>query len=386
MRLLNEGWSPEGEVLVEFDGQGQGGSDIPFFTDQVQIEIGRALLPLLDPQNGAPLLDHLETLRTELAQLLGLMLPRLKVHDNLGLEENRYILRIKGAPVYSSELFLDRLFAIGSPQQLDPIEGWVTQDPVLGTRAKWIESSQKEKADAQGCTLLGPLALMMHHLRSILAQAASDLLGLQDVYDLMERLSATHPVVAEPFLESRQSLRFLQKVLRNLLDEGIPIKDLVTTSEIAGEALDRGWLPDEGSEACRKALSFLLCSRLLNEEGKLIGLALAPDWEERLADLDLSPDDPMYESVSEELSSRICQRLEEVSPQRITALITDPGTRRAVRKLTAKLLPQLSVLATDELAPSCKVLLAGSVTRESSGSRELDRVESKTSRSTLGRA
>lgn len=365
MRLVNDGWTAEGEVSFEFNGQGDGNSEAPFFTDRIGLEIGRALLPLLDPQNGAPLLDHIETLRAELAQMLGLMLPQIRVHDNLTLEENRYLMRIKGAPVYAGELYLDRLFAIGSPQQLDSLEGWTTHDQILGTRAKWIDGEAKEKAEGLGCTILGPLALMMHHLRAVLAQASSDLLGLQDVYDLVDRLASTHPVVAEPFLESRVALRYLQRVLRELLAEGLPIKDLVTVCEVAGLAFDEEQSPESAVEQSRKALHFLLCSRLIDEEGQLIALALAPDWEEVLQELketkDAAPES--LKKRGEPLVSGVKKKLEEVSPQRVVALITDPETRRVARELLQASVPRLAVLATDELAHSFKVIVAGSVTR-----------------------
>jgi flagellar biosynthesis protein FlhA len=365
MRLVNEGWSAEGEVSFEFDGQGEAANDAPFFTERIGLEVGRALLPLLDPQNGAPLLDHIETLRAELAQLLGLFLPQIRVHDNLTLEENRYLVRIKGAPVYAAELFLDRLFAVGSPQQLDGLEGWTTHDPILGSRAKWIESEAKEKAEGLGCTILGPLALMMHHLRTVLAQASADLLGLQDVYELVDRLAASHPVVAEPFLESRAALRYLQRVLRELLAEGLPVKDLVTVGEVAGQAFDNQAPTAVAVEECRKALHFMLCSRLVDEEGQLVGLALAPDWEEVLREIagERSISRDALLKRGDALISGVKKKLEEVSPQRVVALITDPGTRRVARKILESSVPRLAVIATDELAPSFKVLVAGSVTR-----------------------
>lgn len=364
MRLVNEGWTAEGEVFFDFDGQGHGVNEAPFLTEPVRLEIGRALLPLLDPQNGAPLLDHIETLRAELAQMLGLALPSIRVCDNLGLDEHRYLVRIKGSPVYAGELYLDRLFVVGNPAQLDSLEGWTTQDNLLGARAKWVESEHKEKAESLGCTLLGPLALMMHHLRVILAQASAELLGLQDVFDVVDRLAATHPVVAEPFLESRTALRYLQTTLRELLQEGLPIKDLVTLGELAGQAFDDQLPPAIAVERCRKAMAHLLCSRLVDEEGQLVALALAPDWEEMLQEWGaLERQGESIGAKGEALLSGLKKKLDEVAPQRIAALITDPGTRRLVRQILQGSLPRLAVVATDELAPSCKVLVAGSVTR-----------------------
>lgn len=365
MRLLNDGWVPEGEVFLDFDGQGDTGYESSYISERIQLEIGRALLPLLDPQNGAPLLDHIENLRAELGQLLGLPLPQVRVIDNLNLDENRYLLKIKGAPVFSSELFLERLFAIGAPRQLDILEGWTTHDPVLASRAKWIENDSKEKAENAGCTLLGPLSLMMHHLRSLLAQASPELVGLQDAYELIDRLAVSHPVVAEPFLDNRRALRYFQRILRELLAEGLPIKDLVTIGEVAGACYDQEASPAQAVEECRKALHFQLCSRLVDEEGQLVGLALGPDWEQELRSL--AGDDGLtpqkLEQRGQYLVVEVKKKLDEVSPQRVVALFTDPGTRRIARMVLEKQIPRLAVVATDELAPSIKVLVAGSVTR-----------------------
>lgn len=365
MRLLNEGWAPEGEVALDFNGQGDSPYEAPFLTERIQLEIGRSLLPLLDPQNGAPLLDHIETLRSELVSLLGVYLPQIRVVDNLGLDENRYLVKIKSAPVFSAELFLDRLFAVGAPQQLDSLAGWVTQDPVLGTRAKWIEPDDKEKAENAGCSVLGPLSLMMHHLRTLLAQASPDLLSLQDTFDLVDRLATSHPVVAEPFLENRVALRYLQRVLRELLAEALPIRDLVTIGEVAGASYDRQAPPGVAVEECRKALHFHLCSRLVDEEGQLVGLALGPDFEQELRDLGMDEELTRHslEQRGQTLVHEVKKKLDEVSPQRVVALFTDPGTRRLARKVLEKAIPRLAVVATDELAPSIKVLVAGSVTR-----------------------
>lgn len=380
MRLLNDGWTPEGEVSVDFDGLGEGAHDASYITERIQLEVGRALLPLLDPQNGAPLLDHIENLRGELTQLLGLTLPQIRVVDNLNLDENRYLLKVKGAPVFSSELFLDRLFVLGAPGQLDPLEGWTTHDPILGARAKWIESEHKEKAEGLGCTLLGPLSLMMHHLRTLLAQSASELLGLQDVYDLTDRLAVTHPVVAEPFLDSRHALRYFQSVLRELLDEGLPVKDLVTIGEVTGMCFDAEDPAESAAEECRKALHFQLCSRLVDEEGQLVGLALGPDWEKELSNLanDKDIDDETLEQRGQGLIVEVKKKLDEVSPQRVVALFTDPGTRRVARRVLEKAIPRLAIVATDELASSIKVLVAGSVTR--SEDSEVEPVSEETPR------
>jgi flagellar biosynthesis protein FlhA len=182
-------------------------------------------------------------------------------------------------------------------------------------------------------------------------------------------LAATHPVVAEPFFENRLALRYLQAVLRELLSEGLPIKDLVTIGEVTGASYDRDAPAGVAVEECRKALHFHLCSRLVDEEGQLIGLALGPDWEQELLHIALEENvtRSMLEKRGQNLVTEVKKKLDEVSPQRVVALFTDPGTRRVARKVLEKAIPRLAVVATDELAPSIKVLVAGSVTRNGKG-------------------
>ena len=363
MRLVNDGWSVEGELLVSFDGRSEPGTDPYVYQDPLVVELGRGLLALADPQNGTPLVAQLEQTREEVARDVGLVLPSVRVVDNMQLETQQYLIRIKGSPVSTGELFLDRYLVVAPLEQLSSLEGWATQDPVHRLTAKWVEAAQKEKAESLGCLVLGPLSVMMTHIKSSILSACPELLGLQETYDLIARLRHTHPVVVEDFLADRNHLRRVRRVLQSLLAERVPIRDLVTILETCGEYLDQLHRTDIVTEQCRNYLARQICATYLNQEGVLRGMALGPLTEqvildsihitERGATLSLPP-----ERVEELLSAIKKAREGQGFPP---VIFTDPPTRAFVHRVIARAFPDLGVLSTSEIVPGIKVEVCGTI-------------------------
>lgn len=363
MRLVNDGWTVEGELQVQFDGRAEPGTDPYVYQDPLAIELGRALLPVADPQHGSPLMQKIETVREDIAKELGLVTPPVRVTDNLEMDSNHYLVRIKDAPAASGEIFLDRLLAIGGHDELDKLEGWATTDPVHRMRAKWIEPDHREKAEELGCLLLGPLAVLMTHLKGVVAAACPELLGLQETWDLIGRLRGTHPVVVEDFLNNRTHLRRIRQVLKNLLAERVPIRDLVTILETAGDLLEQLHRTDLVTEYCRQALSRQICATYLNQEGALRALALGPAAEAAvMASVQPSESGPVL-SLSKDWADRfvseVRKQLEETGHPPV--LFTDPPSRMLVRKILSRPFPNLAVLATTEIAQGIKVEVCGQV-------------------------
>lgn len=366
MRLVNDGWNVEGELQLSFDGRAEPGTDPYVYQDPLTIELGRALLPVADPQHGSPLMAKLETIREEIAREMGIVTPPVRVVDNLHIEPNQYLVRIKDAPATSWEIFLERLLVLGPHDQLDNLEGWATTEPIHRMRAKWVEPDLREQAEQAGCMVLGPLAVLMTHLKSVVMNACPELLGLQETFDLVNRLAPTHPVVVEDFLNNRAHLRNLRKVLRALLAERVSLRDLVTVLETAGDLLDRLDRVDLVTEFCRMALSRQICGTYLNEEGVLRGLALGSRAEKRLLEcIKEGPRGPVLSLPRDEADDFVASvrttREEQGHPP---VLFTDPPTRLFVRRLLARSLPDLAVLATTEIAPGVKVELCGQVELE----------------------
>ncbi len=372
MRLVNDGWIVEGELTVSFEGKAEPGTDPYVYQDPLLIELGQALLPLVDPQHGAPLLQNLGGLRDEIARESGLVPAGVRVRDNLALEPNQYLIRVKESPAATGELFLDRFLAVGSHEQLSELEGWATTEPAFRMKAKWIEMEHRDKADQIGCLLLGPLQVLVTHLKQIILGAAPELLGLQETHDLVARLQPTHPVVVEDFLSNRTHLRGLRRILQSLLTERVPIRDLVTILETAGDMLDRLHRVDQVTEVCRMALARQICWSYLNEEGALRGLALSPRVEARLMEAIVVRDGGSVLNLSrdeaDQLVGAVREALEEHGMPPV--LFTDPPTRLWVRRILARPFPNLGVLATTEIAPGLRVEIAGQVDFDPSGPPE----------------
>jgi len=363
MRLVNDGWTVEGELQVSFDGRSEPGTDPYVYQDPLALELGRGLLPLADPQNGTPLVAKLEQMREEIARESGLVIPSVRVADNLSLEPQQYLLRIKDAPVAVCDIFLDRLLVLAPLEQLGTLEGWTTHDPVHRMPAKWIETSLKEKAEGMGCLILGPLAVMMAHVKSMILSACPELLGLQETHDLISRLRKTHPVVIEDFLSNRDSLRKVRRVLQSLLSERVAIRDLVTILETCGENLEGLERTEQVAEQCRQQLARQICSTFLNSEGVLRGLALGPVSEAAFQSA-IEPSDrgPVLvlsrDEVDEFLTALKKAREAHGHPN---VLFTDPPTRPFVQRVVARAFPDLGVLSTSELVQGIKVEVCGQV-------------------------
>lgn len=363
MRLVNEGWHVEGEVTLSFEGKAEPGTDPYVYQDPLVLELSQALLPLVDPQQGAPILARIPGLRDEIARESGLISAGIRVQDNLELSPGQYVLRIKGAPAASGEIFLDRLLAIGDLEQLGALQGWSTIEPSFRVPAKWIQAEEREQAAGLGCLLLGALQVLLTHLKQTILTWGPDLLGLQETHDLVGRLAPSHPVVVEEFLQDRSRLRALRQVLRALLSERVPIRDLVTILEVVGESLDRGLRVEPTVERCRRALSRQICWGHLNQEGILRALVLAPEAEQRLM-RSLEPGEEgmllrLGPEEVEDLLAGVRLALDQAGSPPV--LFTDPPTRLMVRRVLATGFPTLAVLSTAELAPGVRLETAGQV-------------------------
>ncbi|MBI3927740.1 MAG: FHIPEP family type III secretion protein [Armatimonadetes bacterium] len=363
MRLVNDGWTVEGEMVVHFDGRAEPGTDPYVYRDPLTIELGRALLPIADPQHGSPLMAKLETVREEIAREMGLVTPPVRVLDNLGLDSNQYLVRIKDAPAAMGEVYLDRLLVLGSHEQLGELEGWATTEPVHRMRAKWIEPEQRDKAEQAGCLVLGPLTILMTHIKSIILGASGELLGLQETFELVGRLQSTHSVVVEDFLHDRRNLRALRKVLKNLLQERVSIRDLVTILETAGDMLDQLDRVDLVTEFCRMALSRQICNAYLDNEGVLRGLALSPESEKLFLEAIQTSDRGPVLALSRELADDFLVAVRQAREEHGNppVLFTDPPSRLFVQRVLARALSEFGVLATTEIPRGLKVEVCGQI-------------------------
>ncbi|MDQ7826251.1 MAG: FHIPEP family type III secretion protein [Candidatus Eremiobacteraeota bacterium] len=363
MRLVNEGWSAQGEVHVTFEGDRDMLTDRFLERDAITIELGTSLLPLVDPYAGTPLLERLNVLRDEIAQALGFVIPSINVKDNLSLEPNAYLIRLRESPVTSGELYLERFLAMGSLDQLGAIKGWSMLEPTYKMNAKWIEPGEREKAEEAGCIVQGALNVLITHIDSVLVAHGKDILGLQETHDLLSRLSVSHPVVVEEFLSDAKKLRKVRKVLQNLLAENVSIKDLVTIMEIVGDNAEDLNASSLMTEHVRRGLAHQICWSLADREGIISALALSESLEKELSASLVDALGGAYLSLQkeseEQLISLVRKSLEE--HEHPPVIITGPAVRIYLSGLLGSYFPHLAFLSTEEITPGVRLHAAGQV-------------------------
>ncbi|MCE1248644.1 MAG: flagellar biosynthesis protein FlhA [Firmicutes bacterium] len=362
-KLTNDGWCPQGEVSVEFDGTGKEEGDEFFERDLIRLEVGLNLLPLVDPGQGAPLVEMVKGLRKDIVRVTGFITPGIRISDNLTLPQNNYVIYIKETPISAGEVFLDRFLALGPAESLAALKGWSTKDPAFNSPAKWIEFAQKDEAEVAGCILMGSLNVIITHLREAVISNLKELLGLQEVKILLDKLMQSHPVVVEDFVNDKKKIRLVRQILRNLMSERVSIRDLVTIMETLGDHEEELHKTDKMTEIVRMALARQICWTYLNEEGKIPALVLSRKFEEKIQysirDTKFGVRLTLTAEEADAIIRNIRKTLEDYKNPQV--IFCDPPSRLYVRKLTELNFPHLGILSTAEITKGMKIEILGDV-------------------------
>lgn len=369
IRLVNEGWNVAGEVTMSFEGSTEPGIDPYVYQDPIVLELGKGLLPLLDPQQNAPLVSAMPGLRDEIARESGLVPAGVRIKDNLRLDPCRYAVLLHNSPIAAGEIYLDRFLAIGSFEQLSSLEGWAAIEPTYRMKAKWIEASLREKAEKSGCLLVGPMQVLLTHLKSLMLEAAPELLGLQDTFNLISRLQITHPVVVGEFIQDGKKLRVLRKVLQTLLSERVALNNLVTILETIGDHMDEPLSLENAyieklSEKCRLALARQICWANLTPTNELQAAITGDKLEADLRQLQgLLSQKPVQDAQEDDLANKIIACLKEKlqAAGNPGVIITQPSLRVFLSKLIKADIPHMCVLSTQEVAKGRVKLIVNGV-------------------------
>lgn len=369
IRLVNEGWNVAGEITMSFEGSTEPGIDPYVYQDPIVLELGKGLLPLLDPQQNAPLVSAMPGLRDEIARESGLVPAGVRIKDNLRLDPCRYTVLLHNSPTATGEIYLDRFLAIGSFEQLSTLEGWAAIEPTYRMKAKWIEASLREKAEKAGCLLVGPMQVLLTHLKSLMLEAAPELLGLQDTFNLISRLQITHPVVVSEFIQDGKKLRILRKVLQTLLSERVALNNLVTILETIGDnlteqlSLDNDYI-EKLANKCRLSLARQICWANLTPAGELQAAVTGDKLEADLYALkELFSRDKVKDSQEESLVDKIISCLKEKlqAAGNPGVIITPPELRSFLSKLINADIPHMCILSTQEVAKGRVKLIVNGV-------------------------
>ncbi len=334
--------------------------------DQMELEIGYALIPLVDTAQGGDLLERITLLRRQCASEMGVIVPPIRIRDNILLKPAQYVVRIKGVEIGQGELMTGCYLAMDPGTVSRRINGIQTREPAFGLPALWITETQKEAADLAGYTVVELPAVLATHLTEIIRAHAHGILTRQDVRTLVDNVKGTHPTVVDELVPSLLSYGEVQKVLEGLLRERVSIRDLPTILETLSDHAKTSRDPMALVEHVRMALSRSLCKQLSDAEGTLPVMTLEPGLEQIL-EASVQPTDrgPRL-MLRPELVGRLIDGLRPLSESMTASgetpvVVCSPNLRPHLRRLLEGSFPQLAVLSYAEVVPGVSVRSRGTV-------------------------
>jgi flagellar biosynthesis protein FlhA len=325
--------------------------------DALSVEVGYALISLVDEKQGGTLLTRIRSIRRQIATDTGLVVPPVHVADNLQLGPRTYAILVKGVEVARGELMPDRMLAINPGTATMPLEGVSTREPAFGLPAWWIPTEQRDRASTAGYTVVDPTTALSTHLSEMIRGFLPDLLSRQQTKELIDRVSETAPKLVEELVPKVLSTGEIQRVLRQLLRERVPIRDLTTILEAVGDAAAVSKDPDLLNESVRQALGRAICRQYQTDKGELPTISLAPTLEERLLRSIVRTDQgavlALDPAEAQNLATRIARALENAMAQPV--LLCTPALRPHLWRLFARVLPQIGVLSHNEVPSHVRV-------------------------------
>ncbi|MGY3185428.1 flagellar biosynthesis protein FlhA [Lysinibacillus sp. TE18511] len=336
--------------------------------DPIEFEFGYGLIPLVDAAQGGDLLDRVIMIRRQLALELGIVIPVVRIRDNIQLQPNEYRIKIKGNEMARGELLLDHYLAM-SPGDDDSIEGIDTVEPSFGLPAKWITEQVKEDAEMFGYTVVDPPSVVSTHLTEMIRANAYELLGRQETKQLIDHLRETHPILVEELTPTPLSTGEIQKVLGKLLRENVSVRNLPIIFETLADYAKLTSDTDILTEYVRQSLARQITSQYVGDSSSLKVITVSGKVEKMIADSIQQTDHGNYLAMdpqdSQTVLETIAAEVERVSFMEQSAIILcSPAVRMYLRQLTERYFPQIPVLSYNELDASVEIQSVGVVNVE----------------------
>jgi flagellar biosynthesis protein FlhA len=334
--------------------------------DQMELEIGYGLISLVDVNQGGDLLERITMLRRQCATEIGIIVPPIRIRDNIQLKANQYVCKIKGIEVGGGELMTGCFLAMDPGGTSQKIQGIPTVEPAFGLPAIWITSSQKEAADIAGYTVVELPAVIATHLTEIIRNHASEILTRQDVKSLVDNTKATNSTVVEELIPGLLGIGEVQRVLINLLNEKVSIRDLGSVLEALANAAKISKSEAFLTEQCRQALARQICKAYKDANDCIHVISLEPKLEQMLeASVQNSERGPRL-VIRPELVGRMVGRLSSLVERMVAqnmqpVLLCSPGIRFQLRKILEGSFPNLAVVSYSEIANGVNVKATGTV-------------------------
>lgn len=337
-----------------------------FQVDPISVEIGYGLIPIADDTQDNNLMNHISNIRKQSAHELGILLSPIRIRDNLQLKANDYLIKIKGNTVARGELFLDK-YMIVDPGETDfDFDGIPTKEPAFGLDAMWVDEADREAADLRGYTVVEPLTVLVTHLKETIYKSSYELLGRQEVKQLLEGIKDKYGVVIDELIPDVLRLGEVQKVLQNLLKENIPINDLVTILETLADYGNTTKDAEMLTEYVRQALNRTVVKQYLDENDTLQVVTILPDTEElisRSIQKSSAGSIPVLQSdIVTKIFDSITATHNQLTMKGIPhVLLASPKIRPAMKNLISYNFPDLAVLSLNEVPNDVPIETVGMI-------------------------
>jgi len=336
--------------------------------EPIVMEVGYSLIPLVDEASGGKLINRIVIFRRQYAQEMGFVIPTVRLHDGAALGTNQYIIRIKGEEVARGEILMDYYLALEPVSPAGEIDGIETVEPAYGIPSRWILPENKEMAEIYGYTVIDPLSVLLTHMSETIKKHAYELLTRTETIQLVENLKKTSPELVEEACPAIVSYALLEKVLRNLLMEGVPIRDLGTILETLVEAMSNTRDPDMLTESVRSSLSRTITRRFC-ENGQLRTMTLDGEVERRIVSSLTKNEHGIYLAMGPELIQTIITQMTECMKKfselgQPPILLTSQVIRVYLSRLLSQYFPGLYVLSFNEIVGSVQIQSIGNITMQ----------------------
>ena len=333
--------------------------------DPIELEFGYGIIPLADKSQGGDLFDRLVMIRRQCALELGIVVPMIRLRDNIQLQPNEYVIKIKGVEVSGGEILFDHYLAMNPGIADGEIKGIDTVEPAFGLPAKWIDEKERERAEIFGYTVVDPPSIISTHLTEVIKKHAHELIGRQDVKMLLDNLKETHPTLVDEVIPSLLSIGDIQKVLSNLLREGVSIRNFSNIMEALADygqvTKDTDMLTEYSRQTMFRSITKQFISR---DDAKVI--TLDPDLERIIMESLQTTETGTYmaldPSISQKLVSSLGKEVEKVlSIGEQPLIVTAPVVRFYFKKFVEQISDDIIVLSYHEIDPTTKIQSIGTV-------------------------
>ena len=333
--------------------------------DPMELEIGYSLIPMVDMGQGGDLLDRVVMIRRQCALELGLIVPTIRIRDNIQLKPNVYVIKLKGIEIARGELLLDHYLAMNPGTAVEQVVGIETVEPAFGLPALWIQEANREQAELSGYTVVDPVSVLTTHLTELIKAHAAEIIGRQEVQTLVDAVKQNNPAVVEELVPGLLSLGDIQKVLASLLRERISIRDMVTILETLADYAQLSKDTEILTEYVRHALARQI-SRQYANNNIVTCLTVDPQLEDTINSAVQRTEHGSYVALDPHIMQAIISSLTSELPKLTNIgysplVLTNPAVRLYFRKLTERVAPNLTVLSYAELEPKVEVQALGMV-------------------------